>query len=122
MSSKEAKAQFEHVFGEAGKKVLERIAPLSPRFVAYVEDHIAADLYQDGTLDLRTRELCVIACLAAQGGLNEQLRVHYKTALRHGVRKEEIVAVLETINAYAGAPRAINAFFALEEVLAELAR
>jgi 4-carboxymuconolactone decarboxylase len=114
-------AQFEQIFGAAGIAVLDRIRPLSPRLVDQVYSYIAGDLYQDETLEFRTRELCVIAILAAQGGLNEQVKVHVETALRGGVTKEEVVATLEAVGAYAGVPKALNAMFAAAEVFERMA-
>jgi alkylhydroperoxidase/carboxymuconolactone decarboxylase family protein YurZ len=71
------------------------------------------------SLDLRTRELCVISCLAAQGGLNEQLAVHVRTALRGGVKTEEIVSAIEAVGTYAGIPRALNALFTVIQIFEE---
>jgi len=109
MSTAESKQQFEAIFGQAGRVVLQRIQSSSPRLVEHIYAYIAGEIYQDKILDIRTRELCVISSLASQGGLNEQLAVHIRTALRHGVSKEEIVSTIETVGAYAGVPRALNA-------------
>ncbi|MDB5100624.1 MAG: 4-carboxymuconolactone decarboxylase [Cyanobacteria bacterium RYN_339] len=114
-------AQFEQIFGAAGIGVLDSIKDLSPRLVDHVYSYIAGDLYQDETLDFRTRELCVIATLAAQGGLNEQVKVHVETALRGGVTRQEVVASIEAVGAYAGVPKALNAMFAAAEVFERLA-
>ena len=119
MAGAEAKKQFAAIFGEAGEQVLRRIAKYSPRLVDHVYEYIAGDLYQDKTLDLRTRELCVISCLAAQGGLNEQLAVHVRTALRGGVSKEEIVSAIEAVGTYAGVPKALNALFVAIKIYEE---
>lgn len=105
------RAEFERIFGTTGSAVLERIRAHSPRLVEHVYGYIAGNLYQDQTLDLRTRELGVIAALAAQGGLGEQLGVHVTTALRNGVSPAEIVAAIETVATDAGIPRALNALF-----------
>ena len=111
MTDAPGRAEFETIFGTTGNAVLERIKAYSPRLVEHVHGYIACNLYQDKTLDLRTRELCVIATLAAQGGLDEQLGVHVTTALRNGVSPAEIVAAIETVATYAGVPRALNALF-----------
>lgn len=108
--------QFEAIFGETGNNVLERIRPLSPKLVEHVYEYIAGELYADHSLDVRTRELCVVASLASQGGLQEQLRVHIEAALRNGATKEDIVAVCETVGSYAGVPRVLNALFVASEV------
>ena len=118
-SANEMSAQFDQIFGEPGKNVLDRIAPYSPRLVEHIQNYIAGELYQDATIDFRTRELCVIASLAAQGGLNEQLAVHVKTALAQGIRIDEIVSVIETVGVYAGIPRALNALFTAIQIFEE---
>ena len=110
------KELFNEIFGEAGNQVLERIRTYSPRLVDHVYEYIAGDLYQGTALDVRSRELCVISCLAAQGGLTEQLTVHIKTALRNGVSQQEIIEAIETVGCYAGVPRALNALFTAIEI------
>jgi len=116
MSTEENVRKFEKIFGKTGDQVLNRIRKYSPRLVDHVYDYIAADLYQDSTLDIRTRELCVISALAAQGGLTEQLSVHIKTALTNGVTKEQIISAIETVSTYAGVPRGLNAMFIAIEI------
>jgi 4-carboxymuconolactone decarboxylase len=117
-----SKQQFDEIFGEAGQQVLRRISEYSPRLVEHIYDYIGGNLYQDPALDLRTRELCVISCLAAQGGLNEQLAVHVRTALRGGVKQQEIVSAIEAIGTYAGIPRALNALFTAIQIFEEQKR
>src|SRR5450759_3139476 len=93
-------------------------AALSPRLRAHVYDYIAGDLYADPALPVRTRELVVIATLAAQGGMAEQLAVHLQVALDNGATVAEIIGTLETVGTYAGVPRALNALFTAAEVFA----
>ena len=116
MPTEEHVQRFREIFGEAGEAVLERVQPLSPRLREHVYDYIAGDLYADPTLSVRTRELVVIATLAAQGGMGEQLAVHLHVALDNGATVAEIVATLETVGTYAGVPRALNAMFTAAEI------
>jgi len=111
--------QFEEIFGDAGIQVLDRIKGHSPRLVEHIRDYIAGGVYQDHTLDIQTRELCVIACLAGQGGLTEQLAVHIRTALRHEVSERQIVSVIEAVGIYAGVPKALNALFTAIQIFGE---
>ena len=98
--------------------MLQRLETVSPRLREHVYGYIAGDLYADQTLDVRTRELVVLATLAAQGGLTEQLTVHLHTALDNGASEREVVSVLETVGTYAGVPRALNALFTAADVFA----
>jgi 4-carboxymuconolactone decarboxylase len=118
MPSEEHVRRFAEIFGAAGEAVLERLRPWSPRLRAHVYDYIAGDLYADPALPVRTRELVVIATLAAQGGMAEQLAVHLQVALDNGATVAEIIGTLETVGTYAGVPRALNALFTAAEVFA----
>ena len=116
MEVKEKLDRCEEVFGEMGRNVLDSIIELSPRTVNHVHDYFANDLYDDQTLSSKTRELCVISIIAAQGGLDKPLEVHIRTALNQGVTKEEIIAVLETVGSYAGMPKSISAMMVAKNV------
>ncbi|MDB0037729.1 carboxymuconolactone decarboxylase family protein [bacterium] len=119
MDVKKKLDRCEEVFGEMGKNVLDSISDLSPRTVNHVHDYFANNLYSDQTLTSKTRELCVISIIAAQGGLNKPLEVHIRTALNQGVTQEEIVAVLETVGSYAGMPKSISALIVAKSVFEE---
>lgn len=107
----------QEVFGKTGRDVLEKVHQHSPRLTNLVHDYFANNLYKDETLDIKTRELVVIAIIAAQGGLPKPLEVHIRSALDQGVSKDEIIAVLETVASYAGMPKAISAIMGSLDVL-----
>lgn len=102
-----------------GRNVLESVNDLSPRTVNHVYNYFANDLYADKTLSSKTRELCVISMIAAQGNLEKPLEVHIRAALNQGVTKEEIVAVLETVASYAGMPKSISGLMVAKRVFEE---
>ena len=119
MKTKEKLDRCEEVFGTMGKNVLESIEDMSPRTINHVHDYFANNLYADQTLSAKTRELCVISIIAAQGGLDKPLEVHVRTALSQGVTKEEIIAVLETVGSYAGMPKSISGLLVAKRVFEE---
>ncbi len=121
MEKNEKLDRCEEVFGEMGRNVLDSIHELSPRTVNNVHNYFANDLYADKTLSSITRELCVISIIAAQGGLDKPLEVHVRTAINQGVTKGEIIAVLETVAAYAGMPKSISALMVAKKIFEELA-
>lgn len=106
----------EEIFGKTGREVLEKVHPHSPRITNLVHDYFANNLYKDETLSIQTRELVVIAIIAAQGGLAKPLEVHIQSALNQGVSKNEIIAVLEMVASYAGMPKAISAIMGNLEI------
>jgi 4-carboxymuconolactone decarboxylase len=116
MSVDENMKRFEEIYGANARKILERIGSLSPRLVEHGVNFVMGELYADDSLDLKTRELCIISSLASQGGLQSELRVHMEIALRLGVSQREIIAVIETVGGYAGLPRALGALSLAGEV------
>jgi 4-carboxymuconolactone decarboxylase len=70
-------------------------------------------------LDLKSREIAVVAALTALGNASPQLKVHIHGALNVGCSKEEIVEVIMQMAIYAGFPAALNAMFAAKEIFAE---
>ena len=69
-------------------------------------------------LDMKTRSLCTIAILAANGQ-DAEVKVHTKGALNNGATREEIREVLLHVAVYAGFPAANEAFRAVREALTE---
>jgi 4-carboxymuconolactone decarboxylase len=116
MSAEENMKRFEAIYGPNAQKILERIGALSPRLVEHGVNFVMGELYADDSLELKTRELCIISSLASQGGLQNELRVHLEIALRLGVSQREIIAVIETVGGYAGLPRALSALMLAAEV------
>jgi 4-carboxymuconolactone decarboxylase len=74
------------------------------------------DIYSRPGLDLRSREIAVVAALTAMGNAAPQLKVHIEGALNVGVSKDEIVEVMMQMSVYAGFPASLNGLFAAKEV------
>jgi 4-carboxymuconolactone decarboxylase len=69
-------------------------------------------------LDLRSREIGVVAALTAMGNAAPQLKVHLRAALNVGVTRQDIVEVIMQMAGYAGFPAALNGLVAAREVFA----
>jgi 4-carboxymuconolactone decarboxylase len=69
-------------------------------------------------LDRRTRSCITVAMLAAQG-MEHELALHVRAALRNGVSVEEIKEILLQVAVYAGVPRANRAFSISRDALAD---
>jgi 4-carboxymuconolactone decarboxylase len=67
------------------------------------------DIWSDTTLPFKIRSIANLAMLTAMSQHHE-LSVHVKGALRNGVTKEEIRAVLMQASIYCGVPLALAAF------------
>ena len=94
------------------------LADIAPDFARYLIEFPFGDIYSRPGLDLRSREIAVVAALTALGNATPQLKVHLQAALNVGVTREEIVEVLMQMAVYAGFPAALNGLAAAREVFA----
>ena len=76
-------------------------------------------VWTDERLPKKTRSMLNLVMLACLGRMHEW-ELHLKGALRNGVSKEEIQAILHQIAVYAGVPLAVECFRAARKVFAEL--
>lgn len=102
--------------GDAGVKVIDSLADLSPALGHHVAAFAFGDIYSRPGLDARSRQLVTIGVLTALGGCEPQLKVHIGAALNVGLTPDEIVEAILHATVYAGFPRALNAGFAAKEV------
>jgi len=91
---------------------------IAPDFGRLLVEFAFGDIYSRPGLDLKNREIAVVAALTALGTAGPQLRVHLQGALNVGVTREEIVETIMMMGVYAGFPAALNGLFAAHEVFA----
>lgn len=111
-------AKLAEIDGEAGTKVINSLSDIAPDFARYVIEFPFGDIYARPGLDLRSREIAVVAALTAMGNAAPQLKVHIEGALNVGVTRDEVVEVMMQMAVYAGFPAALNGLFAAKEVFA----
>jgi 4-carboxymuconolactone decarboxylase len=82
-------------------------------FTEPIQQHITrkawGDVWQRGTLDLKTRSLITVTMLAALGKQHE-LKGHVRGALNNGATPAELQEVLLQVAVYCGVPTAVEAF------------
>lgn len=111
-------AKLEEIDGAAGTNVIASLRDIAPDFARYLIEFPFGDIYSRPGLDLRSREMAVVAALTAMGNAAPQLKVHIGGALNVGVSPQEIVEVIMQMAVYAGFPAALNGLFAAKEVFA----
>lgn len=111
-------ARLSEIDGQAGENVVKGLADIAPDFARYLVEFPFGDIYSRPGLDLRSREIAVVAALTAMGNAAPQLKVHLQAALNVGVTREEIVEVIMQMAVYAGFPAALNGLAAAREVFA----
>ena len=107
------------VDGEAGQRVIDSLADISPDLGRYIVEFGFGEIYSRPGLSLQQRELATVAMLTALGNAQPQLKVHIAAALNVGLSREEIVETIIQAAVYAGFPAALNGLFAAKEVFAE---
>jgi len=112
--------KLKEIDGQAGEKVVASLADIAPDFARYLIEFPFGDIYSRSGLDLRSREIAVVAALTALGNATPQLKVHIHGALNVGVSREEVVETIMQMAIYAGFPAALNGLFAAKEVFAEV--
>jgi len=113
-------AKLKEVDGQVGEKVIESLRDIAPDFARMLIEFPFGDIYTRPGLDLKIRELAVVAALTALGNATPQLKVHLQGARNVGCTEQEIVEVIMQMAVYAGFPAALNGLFAAKEVFAQL--
>lgn len=109
-------AKLREIDGEAGERVLKSLEGIAPDFARYLIEFPFGDIYSRPNLDLKRREIAVVAALTALGNAAPQLKVHIQGALNVGVSRAEVVETIMQMAVYAGFPAALNGLTAAKDV------
>lgn len=109
-------AKLKEIDGEVGERVVESLAGIAPDFARYLVEFPFGDIYSRPGLDLKSREIAVVAALTALGNAAPQLKVHVHGALNVGASRTEIVETIMQMAVYAGFPAALNGLAVAREV------
>jgi 4-carboxymuconolactone decarboxylase len=111
--------KLKEVDGEAGEKAYQSLKGISPDLAKFVIEYSFGDIYSREGLDLRLKEIAVVAALTAMGTAEPQLKARLQGALNTGNTINEVKEVILQMSAYSGFPSCINAMAALKAVLSE---
>jgi len=111
--------KLKEIDGEAGEKVVNSLKDISPDLGKFIVEYSFGDIYTREGLDLKSKEIAVVAALTAMGNAQPQLKVHINGALNTGSNISEVKEVILQMSVYSGFPSCINAMNALKEVLLE---
>jgi 4-carboxymuconolactone decarboxylase len=114
--------KLKEIDGRAGEQVIDSLAEIAPDFARMLIEFPFGDIYTRPKLDLKSREIGVVAALTAMGNAAPQLKVHIHGALNVGCSRDEVIEVIMQMAVYAGFPAALNGLFVAKEVFAEIDR
>ena len=106
-------------YREIGQRAVDSLADIAPDFARSLVEFPFGDIYSRPGLDLKSREIAVVAALTAMGNATPQLKVHIQAALNVGVTRVEVVETIMQMAVYAGFPAALNGLMAAKEVFAQ---
>ena len=112
-------AKLKEIDGQAGENVIESLQDIAPDFARLLIEFPFGDIYSRPGLDLKMRELAIVAALTAMGNAAPQLKVHIHGARNVGCSRQEIVEVIMQMAVYAGFPAALNGLFAAKEIFSQ---
>ena len=97
----------------------ESLKDIAPDFARLLIEFPFGDVYSRPGLDLKSREIAVVAALTALSNAAPQLKVHINGALNVGCTRQEVIEVIVQMAVYAGFPSALNGLAAAKEVFKE---
>lgn len=74
--------------------------------------------WSDDVIEPKTRSMMNLAMIGALGKMHEW-EVHCRGAIRNGVNRDELRAIIHVIGIYCGVPQSLECFRAARKVMAE---
>lgn len=101
------------------ENTLANAPEFSKGFQELLTEYCWGAVWGDDTLDRRTRSIINVAMIAALNRMHEW-ELHFRGALKNGVGRDELRAVINQIAIYAGVPVAVECHRIAKKVFAEL--
>ena len=103
----------EKIIQTAGRNQLGEFAPT---FAHLNDDVLFGEVWNEGTIDVKTRCIITVVSLMASGITDSSLTYHLRNAKAHGVTREEIAAIIPHATMYVGWPKGWAVFRLAKEV------
>lgn len=108
------------IHGQRAVDTIDSMADIAPDMSRFVYEFPFAEIYTRNGLDLKSRQLVTVSCLATLANAGPQLKAHLRGSLNVGWTREELVEALMQLSVYAGFPAALNALKIARDVYAEI--
>lgn len=106
----------EKIVQTAGRDSLEEFAPL---FAHLNDDVLFGEVWNDDTIDVKTRCIITVVALMSSGITDSSLAYHLENAKAHGVTREEIAAIVTHVTMYVDWPKGWAVFRQAKEIWGE---
>ena len=105
--------------GHAGEAIVDGLKNICPDYATMTIEWGFGSIFSRDGLDIKTRELAIIASCVTLGNAVPQLLAHIEAAFNVGASKREVIEVILQTALYAGFPAVTNALFAAKELLSD---
>jgi 4-carboxymuconolactone decarboxylase len=109
------KAIRDEAFGKAGLERWDKINEIAPAHARAIHEYCFGQMWNRPHLDMKTRELIVLAAAAAQY-LPGEVKMHTRGALNRGATKDEVIDAILNCAPYIGFPKTNHALYAAQEI------
>ena len=103
--------------GHAGEAIVQELKDICPDYATMTIEWGFGTIFSREGLDIKTRELAIIASCVTLGNAVPQLRAHIEAAVNVGASKCEIIEVIIQTALYAGFAAVTNSLFAAKDLL-----
>ena len=100
-----------------GQPVKGEVFEFAPAIDQFLKEHLFGDIFGRDNLDWKNRELATISALAVFGGVENQLRSHFRVGMYNGITAAQLTNLLSIIRSNVGATEATAASRVLQGVL-----
>ena len=100
-----------------GQPVKGEVFEFAPAIDQFLKEHLFGDIFGRDNLDWKNRELATISALAVLGGVENQLRSHFRVGMYNGLTEAQLTNLLSIIQSKVGAKEADAASRVLQGVL-----
>lgn len=105
--------------GHAGEALVESLREICPDYITMTIEWGFGEIFGREGLDIKTRELAIIASCVTLGNAMPQLIAHIEAAYNVGATRQEVIEVILQTALYAGFPAVTNALLAAKELLSD---
>jgi len=100
-----------------GQPVKGEVFEFAPAIDQFLKEHLFGDIFGRDNLDWQNRELATISALVVLGGVENQLRSHFRVGMYNGITEAQLTNLLSIIQSKVGAKEADAASRVLQGVL-----
>ena len=94
----------------------DQLGDFAPMFAHLNDDVLFGEVWNEQTIDVRTKCIITVVSLMASGITDSSLAYHLQNAKAHGVTKDEITAIITHATMYVGWPKGWAVFRLAKEV------